>query len=60
MSKWHGGKGSKQRPTDYNKFADNWDNIFKSKPKQDIHDVYNDERLVTNRDKESLFKENPK
>ena len=27
----HGGKGSAQRKTDFNKFADNWDNIFKKK-----------------------------
>lgn len=28
MSKWHGGKGSKQRPTDKNKFDDNYERIF--------------------------------
>jgi hypothetical protein len=28
MSSWHGGKGSKQRPTDKSKFNDNWDKIF--------------------------------
>ena len=28
MSKWHGGKGSKQRPTDKDKFDDNYDRIF--------------------------------
>ena len=28
MSKWHGGKGSKQRPTDQQKYSDNWDRIF--------------------------------
>lgn len=28
MSKWHGGKGSKQRPTDHEKYNDNWDRIF--------------------------------
>ena len=28
MSKWHGGKGSKQRPTDKQKFDNNWDKIF--------------------------------
>jgi len=27
-----GGKGSKQRPTDYDKFASNFDKIFRSKP----------------------------
>jgi hypothetical protein len=31
MSKWHGGKGSKQRPTDKEKFDKNWDKIFGSK-----------------------------
>lgn len=31
MSKWHGGKGSKQRPTDQTKFNDNWDRIFSGK-----------------------------
>ena len=28
MSKWHGGKGSKQRPTDLQKYSDNWERIF--------------------------------
>lgn len=41
MSKWHGGKGSKQRPTDKKKFDDNWDRIFKKKvepiTKEDIN-----------------------
>ena len=31
MSKWHGGKGSNQRPTDQKKFSDNWDRIFSGK-----------------------------
>lgn len=31
MGKWHGGKGSKQRPTDQTKFNDNWDRIFSGK-----------------------------
>lgn len=31
MSKWHGGKGSKQRPTDQVKYNDNWDRIFSGK-----------------------------
>ena len=30
-----GGKGSAQRPTDYNKFADNFDLIFRSKQMDD-------------------------
>lgn len=33
MSEWHGGKGSKPRPTDTKKYQDNWDRIFnKNKP----------------------------
>jgi len=30
MNKWHGGKGSKQRPRQVpkNQFDDNWDRIF--------------------------------
>ncbi len=31
MSNWHGGKGSKQRPTDTKKYQDNWDAIFGKK-----------------------------
>jgi hypothetical protein len=31
MSQWHGGKGSKQRPTDKKKFDDNYDRIFGKK-----------------------------
>lgn len=31
MSNWHGGKGSKQRPTDQKKYEDNWDRIFGKK-----------------------------
>lgn len=35
MSKWHGGKGSKQRPTDMKKFNENWDRIFAKKEEID-------------------------
>jgi len=38
MSKWHGGKGSKQRPTDHKKFEDNWDRIFGKKEKKESRD----------------------
>ena len=31
MSATHGGKGSKQRPTDKSKFEDNYDRIFGKK-----------------------------
>ena len=31
MTKWHGGKGSKQRPTNKNKWSKGWDKIFKKK-----------------------------
>lgn len=27
--KWHGGKGSVQKPNDHDKYAENWDKIFK-------------------------------
>jgi len=36
-SKWHGGKGSKQRPTDLKKYNDNWDRIF-GKKKERVDD----------------------
>lgn len=29
--KWHGGKGSHQRPTDKKKYDENWDRIFGKK-----------------------------
>ena len=32
--KWHGGKGSGQRPTDKKKYDENWDRIFGNKDKQ--------------------------
>lgn len=31
MSSWHGGKGSKPRKVDQEKFSDNWDRIFNKK-----------------------------
>lgn len=31
MSKWHGGKGSAQRPTDKDKFDSGWEKAFGSK-----------------------------
>ena len=36
MSKWHGGKGSRQRPTDKDKFNEQFDKIFgtRVKPKK--------------------------
>ena len=43
MSSWHGGKGSKQRKTDANKFADNYDAIFGKKKKQEEQlDLFDD------------------
>ena len=33
MSRTHGGKGSRQRPTDRKAFDANFDAIFRSKPK---------------------------
>jgi len=41
---WHGGKGSKPRPIeDKKQFEDNWDKIFKKKPK----DPHNDTKKKT-------------
>lgn len=40
MSAWEGGKGSKQRPTDLNKYESNWDRIFGKKP-----DVLNNDAM---------------
>lgn len=68
MSKWHGGKGSTPRPlsVDQKTYSDNWDRIF-GKTTGNIHqngltpedplDAYNDERLTTIKDKESLAAE---
>lgn len=39
MSKWHGGKGSRTRPTDHNKFADNYDRIFRKKREQALDEL---------------------
>ena len=30
--KWHGGKGSKRRPEDFNRLSNEWDRIFNKKP----------------------------
>ena len=45
MSEWHGGKGSKQRTSDYAAYADNFDNIFRKKDmREEIQwDVYGDD-----------------
>lgn len=32
-TKWHGGKGDKSRTTNYNKYVDNYNNIFGTKAK---------------------------
>lgn len=50
------GKGSKPRPlsVDRKKFEDNWDRIFnKNKLNDNVLNVYNDERLVSNYDKQN-------
>lgn len=51
------GKGSRQRPTNMQKYSDNWDAIFAKKKEEKIDtevlDVYNEERLVSKFDKES-------
>lgn len=33
--KWHGGKGSVQKPNDHDKYADNWDLIWGKKKDKD-------------------------
>jgi hypothetical protein len=53
-------KGSAPRPlsVDTKTFDHNWDKIFgKKKPTQDVTEVYNEERLVSNEDKKALAKE---
>ena len=35
MSKWHGGKGSKRRPSDEQLYSDNWERIFGKKRARD-------------------------
>ena len=43
MTKWHGGKGSKQRPTDNNKYRENYDKVFSYKNKlQDMTELNGD------------------
>ena len=53
MSKWHGGKGSKQRPiTNQAQFEENWDNIFSRKktPKHGATKIHKDKTKVLPRD----------
>jgi len=53
-------KGSRQRPSlvPQSQVDANWDAIFGKKKKvQDVTEVYNEERLVSNEDKKSLAKE---
>ena len=40
MSKWHGGKGSKQRPTDRDKYNENYDRIFGKKEEDELKESY--------------------
>ena len=50
MSKWHGGKGSKQRPTDRDKYNENYDRIFgKKDPVKKNMDKFH--KPVTHKDK---------
>lgn len=57
-------KGSTPRPysVDQKTFDNNWDTIFKKQKvdEQDAVNAYNDERLVSRFDKESLSQENIK
>jgi hypothetical protein len=36
QSSWHGGKGSRYRQTDAEKFSDNWDKIFGTKKQKTV------------------------
>lgn len=51
--KWHGGKGSRYRPVDKEKYNKNWDNIFGKKDlkfataEEYVNGVYDDEDLKT-------------
>jgi hypothetical protein len=36
QSAWHGGKGSRYRPTDTKKFNENWEKIFGHKKQRNI------------------------
>jgi len=47
MAGWHGGKGSKSRPVNRQKFADNWDAIFGKKPevKEEVSDTTTEEAV---------------
>ena len=40
-----GGKGSKQRPTYYNKFSDNFEKIFGKKPDRRLVDIVDQQLL---------------
>ena len=56
MSKWHGGKGSKQRPiTNQKQFEENWDKIFgrKKTPSHAQTKVHKDKTKVIPRRKKN-------
>tara|TARA_Y100000389_G_scaffold138241_1_gene135949 strand:- start:951 stop:1157 length:207 start_codon:yes stop_codon:yes gene_type:complete len=58
MSATHGGKGSKQRPTDSKKFGDNYDAIFgKKDPVKKNMDKFH--KPATHIDKKKEEKKNP-
>lgn len=46
---WHGGKGSKYRPVDTKKYAENWEKIFRKKEKEphDIEELSEEDLLPT-------------
>ena len=47
----HGGKGSATRPTDTQKYADNYDAIFGKKKKEKKEEVYNAVNEVLRKEK---------
>ncbi len=56
MSKWHGGKGSRQRDTDYDKFSAGYDAIFNRKRKEhgSSTDNIGPDRRTNNKDRETV------
>jgi len=57
MSKWEGGKGSKQRPTDRKKFDDSWDRIF-GKKKIDKQEEVSENKSDKQEDNNNEFETN--
>ena len=55
MSKWHGGKGDKNRTGDYNAYASNFDKIFRKKDMMIEEEILRDHRILAARDKSEAY-----